>query len=133
MYGCQCKNLGSKRQNLLIDKHPLNMHKVRPEKFARSVRSDQLLVNSLDESRVPFTDDDLAEQLLLLLFAGYETTASSLSCLMRAFLLKRGELEPWLMEELVTLSWPPPMGIASQCMIPVALRDYKRSLLRQCG
>ena len=40
-----------------------------------------LLSGGLDEAGIPLDDDDLAEQLLLLLFAGYETTASSLSCL----------------------------------------------------
>ena len=46
-----------------------------------------LLSGGLDEAGIPLDDDDLAEQLLLLLFAGYETTASSLSCLFRALLL----------------------------------------------
>ena len=50
-------------------------------------------------------DEDLVEQLLLL-FAGYETTASSLSCLMRALLMHR-DLMPWLQEELDQLTWPP--------------------------
>ena len=34
-----------------------------------------LLSGGLDEASIPLDDDDLAEQLLLLLFAGYETTA----------------------------------------------------------
>ena len=58
-----------------------------------------LLSGGLDEAGIPLDDDDLAEQLLLLLFAGYETTASSLSCLFRALLLNP-ELGPWLEEEL---------------------------------
>lgn len=41
-----------------------------------------LLAGGLDESGLPLGDDDVAEQLLLLLFAGYETTASALSCLL---------------------------------------------------
>jgi cytochrome P450 len=41
-----------------------------------------LLAGGLDEAGLPLGDDDVAEQLLLLLFAGYETTASSLSCLL---------------------------------------------------
>ena len=45
------------------------------------------LTGGLDENGEPLTVEDLAEQLLLLLFAGYETTASSLSCLMRALLM----------------------------------------------
>jgi cytochrome P450 len=32
-----------------------------------------LLAGGLDEAGIPLTDEDLAEQLLLLLFAGYET------------------------------------------------------------
>ena len=39
-----------------------------------------LISGGLDEAGIPLDDDDLAEQLLLLLFAGDETTASSLSC-----------------------------------------------------
>ena len=65
-----------------------------------------LLSGGLDEAGLPLTDEDLVEQLLLLLFAGYETTASSLSCLMRALLLHQ-ELMPWLEEELDELTWPP--------------------------
>ena len=65
-----------------------------------------LLSGGLDEAGLPLTDEDLVEQLLLLLFAGYETTASSLSCLMRALLLDQ-ELMPWLDEELDQLTWPP--------------------------
>jgi len=65
-----------------------------------------LLSGGLDEAGLPLTDEDLVEQLLLLLFAGYETTASSLSCLMRALLLHQ-ELMPWLQEELDQLTWPP--------------------------
>ena len=58
-----------------------------------------LLSGGLDETGIPLDDDDLAEQLLLLLFAGYETTASSLSCLFRALLLNP-EIETWLREGL---------------------------------
>jgi cytochrome P450 len=66
-----------------------------------------LLTGGLDEASLPLTDDDLVEQLLLLLFAGYETTASSLSCLMAALLQHPKELA-WLQEELDALPWPPP-------------------------
>jgi RNA polymerase-binding transcription factor DksA len=66
-----------------------------------------LLAGGLDEAGLPLGDADLVEQLLLLLFAGYETTASSLSCLMRALLLDPA-LEDWLRVELDTLPWPPP-------------------------
>jgi cytochrome P450 len=65
-----------------------------------------LLSGGLDEAGLPLTDSDLVEQLLLLLFAGYETTASSLSCLMLA-VLQEQDLLPWLQEELNELSWPP--------------------------
>ena len=66
-----------------------------------------LLAGGLDEAGLPLGDADLVEQLLLLLFAGYETTASSLSCLMRALLLDPA-LEDCLRVELDTLPWPPP-------------------------
>ena len=65
-----------------------------------------LLAGAVDEAGLPLGDDDLVEQLLLLLFAGYETTASSLSCLMLA-VLQHPELEPWLQPELAKLPWPP--------------------------
>ena len=65
-----------------------------------------LLAGGLDEAGLPLSDEDLVEQLLLLLFAGYETTASSLSCLMRELLLQP-ELLLWLQEELNGLVWPP--------------------------
>ncbi len=65
-----------------------------------------LLAGGLDEAGIPFADEDLAEQLLLLLFAGYETTASALSCLMRELLLYP-PMEIWLRQEIDTLDWPP--------------------------
>ena len=65
-----------------------------------------LLAGGLDEAGKPLKTDDIVEQLLLLLFAGYETTASSLSCLMRACLIEP-QVEPWLREELDGLEWPP--------------------------
>ncbi len=58
-----------------------------------------LLSDGLDEEGIPLDDDDLAEQLLLLLFAGYETTASSLSCLFRALLINP-EVAHWLQSDL---------------------------------
>jgi len=64
-----------------------------------------LISGGLDEAGIPLTDDDLVEQLLLLLFAGYETTASSLSCLMRALLLNP-DVEEWLLPELLDQPWP---------------------------
>ena len=65
-----------------------------------------LLSGGLDEAGLPLTDDDLVEQMLLLLFAGYETTASSLSCLMAA-LLQHPPSMAWLMEEIDGQTWPP--------------------------
>jgi hypothetical protein len=65
-----------------------------------------LLAGGLDEAGLPLADDDVAEQLLLLLFAGYETTASSLSCLLLTLLQHPAELD-WLLQELDGLSWPP--------------------------
>ncbi|ABI45311.1 cytochrome P450 family protein [Synechococcus sp. CC9311] len=58
-----------------------------------------LLRAGVDESGISLDDDDLAEQLLLLLFAGYETTASSLSCLFRALLIDP-TVNTWLLSEL---------------------------------
>jgi cytochrome P450 len=71
-----------------------------------------LLSGGLDEAGLPLTDDDLVEQLLLLLFAGYETTASSLSCLITA-LLQHPPVLAWLQEELHTLAWPPAEAMAT--------------------
>ncbi len=65
-----------------------------------------LLAGGLDEAGLPLADDDVAEQLLLLLFAGYETTASSLSCLLLA-LLQHPDVESWCREEIAALPWPP--------------------------
>lgn len=76
-----------------------------------------LLAGGLDELGVPLSDDDLVEQLLLLLFAGYETTASSLSCLMRALLL-HPPVEAWLRQELQTLPWPPTAEAAASAYDP---------------
>ena len=71
-----------------------------------------LLSGGVDEAGLPLTDDDLVEQLLLLLFAGYETTASSLSCLMAALLQHPRELV-WLQEEIDGLAWPLAEGAAT--------------------
>lgn len=70
-----------------------------------------LLAGGLDEAGLPLGDDDVAEQLLLLLFAGYETTASSLSCLLLSLLQHPSELA-WLQQELDGVSWPPAEGEA---------------------
>ena len=65
-----------------------------------------MIAGGLDEAGIPLSDEDLVEQLLLLLFAGYETTASALSCLMRE-LLVNPSVERWLRDELDQLYWPP--------------------------
>ncbi|MCX5931535.1 MAG: cytochrome P450 [Cyanobacteria bacterium] len=70
-----------------------------------------LLAGGLDEAGLPLGDDDVAEQLLLLLFAGYETTASSLSCLLLTLLQHPAELY-WLQQELDGLPWPAAEGEA---------------------
>ena len=72
-----------------------------------------LLSGGLDEAGIPLEDDDLAEQLLLLLFAGYETTASSLSCLFRALLL-HPEVMDWLQSDVMATGWPAPTAVQSQ-------------------
>ena len=77
-----------------------------------------LLAGSLDEAGIPLTDKDLGEQLLLLLFAGYETTASALSCLMRELLLKP-QIETWLREEIDILDWPPTPDQATMVYSPI--------------
>jgi cytochrome P450 len=77
-----------------------------------------LLAGGLDEAGLPLADDDVAEQLLLLLFAGYETTASSLSCLLLSLLQHPKELA-WLQEELASLPWPPPPGEAVAAYDPL--------------
>ncbi len=77
-----------------------------------------LLAGGLDEAGIPFADEDLGEQLLLLLFAGYETTASALSCLMRELLLNP-QLETWLREEIDTLDWPPTPKQATMVYDPI--------------
>ncbi len=76
-----------------------------------------LLAGGLDEAGIPLADEDLGEQLLLLLFAGYETTASTLSCLMRELLLNP-QIETWLREEIDTLDWPPTPEEASMVYDP---------------
>jgi cytochrome P450 len=71
-----------------------------------------LLSGGLDEAGLPLTDDDLVEQLLLLLSAGYETTASSLGCLLAAGRLKqlRLELAPGQDLSLQLVPSPSPRG-----------------------
>ncbi|MFM7236793.1 MAG: cytochrome P450 [Cyanobium sp.] len=65
-----------------------------------------VLAGACDETGIPLNDTDLADQLLLLLFAGYETTASSLTLLL-LHLLQHPSTLAWLTEELDAVSWPP--------------------------
>ncbi|WP_254217164.1 cytochrome P450 [Synechococcus sp. CCY 9618] len=76
-----------------------------------------LLAGGLDEAGLPLADADVVEQLLLLLFAGYETTASSLVCLLLSLLQHPTELA-WLQEELGGISWPPAPGEAATAFDP---------------
>jgi cytochrome P450 len=78
-----------------------------------------LLSGGLDEAGLTLADDDLVEQLLLLLFAGYETTASSLSCLLAA-LLQHPDVLAWLEPEIEGLPWPPPPEQATSAYDPAA-------------
>ncbi|MFN9623847.1 MAG: cytochrome P450 [Cyanobacteriota bacterium] len=63
------------------------------------------LAGAADEAGLPLNDADLADQLLLLLFAGYETTASSLT-LAVLLLLQHPPTLAWLQEEIDTVPWP---------------------------
>ncbi|MEB3261290.1 MAG: cytochrome P450 [Cyanobacteriota bacterium] len=65
-----------------------------------------VLADACDEAGLPLQDPDLADQLLLLLFAGYETTASALT-LAVLLLLEHPDTLAWLLEELDTVPWPP--------------------------
>lgn len=64
------------------------------------------LSGARDEAGLPLSDPDLADQLLLLLFAGYETTASSLT-LLAQLLLQHPTTLAWLQEEVDAVPWPP--------------------------
>ncbi|EDY39723.1 cytochrome P450 enzyme [Cyanobium sp. PCC 7001] len=92
-----------------------------------------LLAGGVDEAGVPLSDPDLVEQLLLLLFAGYETTASSLSCLMLA-LLQHPAPRVWLLEEIDTLPWPPDGGSGTRAVgaprLDVRLDAVVREVMR---
>ena len=85
-----------------------------------------LISGGLDEAGIPLDDDDLAEQLLLLLFAGYETTASSLSCLFRA-LLKHPEVLDWLESDLISAPWPATTAPQSQKLDATVLEVMRQT------
>jgi len=76
-----------------------------------------LLAGGLDEAGLPLSDEDVVDQLLLLLFAGYETTASTLVCLLMSLLQHPAELA-WLQEELDGLTWPPRAADAATAFDP---------------
>lgn len=77
-----------------------------------------VLAGACDEAGVPLNDADLADQLLLLLFAGYETTASSLTLLV-LHLLQHPPVLAWLQEELDAVPWPPtPAGLEEMERLP---------------
>jgi cytochrome P450 len=88
---------------------PLARAKGARKRLLRQIRallpSIEPLKGARDEAGLPLSDDDLVEQLLLLLFAGYETTASSLGCLL-LMLLQHPEAIDWLQEEIDALPWP---------------------------
>lgn len=65
-----------------------------------------VLADACDEAGLPLNEADLADQLLLLLFAGYETTASSLTLLV-LLLLQHPNTHAWLQEEVAAVAWPP--------------------------
>ena len=85
-----------------------------------------LISGGLDEAGIPLDDDDLAEQLLLLLFAGYETTASSLSCLFRALLLHPDVLD-WLESDLISVPWPATTAPQSQKLDATVLEVMRQT------
>ena len=85
-----------------------------------------LISGGLDEAGIPLDDDDLAEQLLLLLFAGYETTASSLSCLFRALLL-HPEVLDWLQSDLICGPWPATTAPQSQKLDATVLEVMRQT------
>ena len=88
---------------------PLARAKGARKRLLRRIRSllpsIEPLKGACDEAGQPLGDEDLVEQLLLLLFAGYETTASSLGCLL-LMLLQHPEAIGWLQEEIDALPWP---------------------------
>ena len=85
-----------------------------------------LISGGLDEAGIPLDDDDLAEQLLLLLFAGYETTASSLSCLFRALLL-HPEVLDWVQSDLICGPWPATTAPQSQKLDATVLEVMRQT------
>ena len=85
-----------------------------------------LISGGVDEAGIPLDDDDLAEQLLLLLFAGYETTASSLSCLFRALLL-HPEVLHWLQSDLISGPWPATTAPQSQKLDATVLEVMRQT------
>jgi cytochrome P450 len=87
------------------------------------------LVGACDEAGLPLNDADLADQLLLLLFAGYETTASSLT-LAVLLLLQHPASLAWLQEEVDTVPWPPAGGSLDQLESLPRLNAVIKEVLR---
>ncbi len=65
-----------------------------------------LLVAARDEEGAPLTDDELRDELVTLLVAGHETTATSLAWALR-WILARPRVEARLMEELAPVANQP--------------------------
>lgn len=70
-----------------------------------------LLMSSQDEAGNPMTDQELRDELMTLLFAGYETTATAMSWALY-WIHKQPEVREKLLQELATLGdSPDPMNI----------------------
>jgi cytochrome P450 len=76
------------------------------ERLLGLLPSITVLADACDEAGLPLQDPDLADQLLLLLFAGYETTASALTMALLLLLQHPASLA-WLQEETDAVAWPP--------------------------
>ena len=88
-----------------------------------------VLVGACDEAGLPLIDADLADQLLLLLFAGYETTASSLTLLV-LLLLQHPTTLSWLREEVGAVAWPPTAATLDQLESLPRLNAVIKEVLR---
>jgi cytochrome P450 len=88
-----------------------------------------VLVGACDQAGLPLQDADLADQLLLLLFAGYETTASSLTLLV-LLLLQHPSTIPWLQQEVDAVAWPPSGAALEQLETLPRLNAVIKEVLR---
>jgi cytochrome P450 len=89
----------------------------------------QVLADACDEAGLPLRDADLADQLLLLLFAGYETTASSLTLAVQLLLGHPATLA-WLQEEIASVPWPPEDEVLDQLETLPRLNAVIKEVLR---